>query len=180
MVSCANLIYIWLKPQRLKLTKISPERQACCQIKEIDWSWYSSLGFQAYSWDPWFLAWAVWNDPEGFKDDGRFSCWIFKEGSWCRVGSVPISGDDPWISEASSKLTIIILALHIIKCICQWWSKVHVWLPAVVIPQSRMTNTVMIIRLWLVPLKIRYIWNKSENWICPSLFKNLSNTYSVC
>lgn len=133
MVSCANLIYIWLKPQKLKLTKISPERQACCQIKEIDWSWYSSLGFPAYIWDPRFLAWAVWDDPEGFVQIQGLSFQLLNiQGSLLvsRVGSVPISGDDPWICEASSKLTIMILALHIIKCICQWWRKVQVWLPA--------------------------------------------------
>lgn len=163
------LICIWLKPQKLKLTKLVWRGTLAVQLKrEIGLGslrWFFSLTFGSLG------SWSGLSEmPQRAScrfQDGHFCCWISKEVSWSSVGSVSISGDDPWISEASSKPTVIILAPHIIKCIGQWRSKVQAWLPATVMPQSRMTDTVMIIRLFASASEDRIHLKQSENWICP-------------
>lgn len=58
------LIYMRLKPKKLKLAKINPERQTCCQIREIRFSilhWFLN-----YIWGTRCLIWVVWDYPGGF------------------------------------------------------------------------------------------------------------------
>lgn len=109
------LIYIRLKPKKLKLAELSPESLTCCQIKEIGWFRYSSLVFQSWVCDHSCLIWAEMTQvtlrPQALIQRRSFQ--LLNEYLRCLGPRL--------LQPVIVRLTVTVLVLHIIKCIIKWW-----------------------------------------------------------